>query len=174
MSNENMQKVKAAMEAHAKVQMAGNLQEAVSINYESYEGNTYEGTVVFKKPTMGDWMRIGAIKADLLRKAGVTDMELVDDTVQLMAHAMATLTVVVIKRPPWFANLEEMTESDVIYHVYGKYMVWADSFRKPVQGAAAADSKDSEGAEFMDASKAPIRRDSADRPENTVDDGRAD
>lgn len=161
-NSENMEKVRAAMAAHAKAQLAGDLKDGVSIDYTSLEGNQYQGVVVFKKPNMGDYMRMGAIKADYLKKAGVTDLSLVDKSVQFMAHAMATLTVVAIKRPAWLLKLEEVTEPDVIYHVFAKYEEWEDSFRKRVSGVASADSEDSEGTEALDASEAPVRGNTAD------------
>lgn len=173
MNEENMEKVRKAMEMQKMVQSAGNLNEGVPIKYTSYEGNLYEGVVVFKKPTMADYMKMGAIKAEIFKEAGVTELSLVDESVKFMAHSMATLSVVAIKRPEWLLDLQAVKESDVIYHVYGKYEVWENSFRKPIQGTKVGDTASTEGAEPVDASEASVRGDSTDRPENSSDDGRA-
>lgn len=143
-NEENMEKVREAMAARDTVRAGNNAEGVVPIEFTSEEGNLYRGTVVFKRPSMSDLMRAGGIKSEYLRTAGVRDVRLVDETVKIMAHVMATLSIVLVKRPEWLLNLEEVQEADVLYHVYGKFEEWQDSFRKPLPKEPAGDSDPSD------------------------------
>lgn len=145
-NEEAMDEVRRTMEAHKKAVAGSELKEGEYIDFISTEGNVYEGTVVFKKPSMADFMRMGAIKSEILRRAGVKELALLDPTVDFMAHVLSTLEVVLFKRPEWLLKLEQVNESDVLYHVYGRYQTWADSFRQPVPTRATEDSKTAAGA----------------------------
>lgn len=143
---ENMEKIKESMRVAEQTRQGGNLTEGELFDFESLEGNKYKGYIVFKKPNMGDMMRMGAIKADFLKLAGVSDIKLVDEGILFMAHVMATLEVVAIKRPDWFMKLREIEEPELLYHVFGRYQTWENSFRKDLRTTTSGDSKDTEGA----------------------------
>ncbi len=130
-NKDNMDKVKELMANAEKVRLGGDLQTGVPIDYTSLCGKRYEGTVVFKKPTMQDYMKMGATKSEYFRRAGVIDINLVDNSIKEMAQIMATLSTVIVKRPEWLLDLESIEEPDVLMHVYYKYEEWEDSFRKP-------------------------------------------
>lgn len=141
-NKENMDKVRE-MIANAQaeeIRLGGKLQTGVPIDYTSAFGKRYTGTVIFKRPTMQDYMRMGALKSEYLRRAGVVDIKLVDATVKEMAQVMATLSTVVVKCPEWLVDLEKIEEADVLYHVYDKYDEWENSFRKPSEGEPTGDS----------------------------------
>lgn len=130
---ENLAEVRAAMEAKEvrdQIRAGGDATEGVPINYTSVFGNTYKGFVVFKRPDMLDMMKMGGKKSQLFSEAGVTNLELVDDTIRVMAHVIATLSVVLVKRPEWLLDLNAVKEPDVLYHIFAKYEEWENSFRK--------------------------------------------
>lgn len=158
---ENMEKVRQAMRMAEKTRQGGELTEGEKIDFESLEGNIYKGYIVFKKPNMGAMMKMGAKKAELLKKAGVTDLKLVDEGVMFMAHVMATLEVVCVKRPDWFMDLEAIEEPELLYHVFGRYQTWENSFRKDLRGKPADDSTDGVGEKAVDSSEVRVQRDSA-------------
>jgi hypothetical protein len=139
-NEENMAKVKALMEQAQQVNVGSELQNGVDIDFTSADGNVYRGKVVFKRPSVMDYMKMGALKSEIFRLAGVKDLNLVDPTVKFMAHVIATLKTVVVKRPEWMLDIDNMQEPEVLYHVYGKYEVWEDSFRKPDAGESEGDS----------------------------------
>jgi len=128
---ENMEIVKKLMENAEQVRLGSEAQEGIRIDYMSLYGNKYEGTVVFKRPSMKDYMRMGALKSEYLRLNGVVNINLVDSSIKEMAQVMATLTVLLVKRPEWLMKLEEVEELDMLFHVFAKYEVWENSFRKP-------------------------------------------
>jgi len=149
-NKENMEKVSALMAKAAQVKLGGELKVGVYINYTSDFGTVYEGNVIFKRPTMNDYMKMGAIKSEYLRKAGVVELSLVDNLLKFMAHVMGTLSVVIVKCPEWLKNMEKIQESDVLYHVFGKYEEWEKSFRKLPAESIPADSEFTAGAENLD------------------------
>jgi len=149
-NKENMEVVKNLIEQADRTRLAGDIKEGVHIDYTSADNNQYTGLVVFKRPTMKDFMRMGAIKSEILRLSGVVDVKFVDDSIKQMALVMATLKVVVVKYPEWLAKLDDIEEPDLLFHVYDKYEEWLDSFRKPSEGELKRDSESSERKETVD------------------------
>ncbi len=137
-------------EIRENIAAGGKFNEAEVLDFESAEGNVYKGVLVFKKPTMADLMRIGGLKSEILRTAGVQDARLVDNDILFTAHMLATLEVVLVKRPEFLLNLNQVKESDLIFHVYGKYQVWEASFRKEFRDASETDRPASEREEALD------------------------
>jgi hypothetical protein len=158
----NKAKILESMRVAEQVRQGGNLTEGELIDFESLEGNMYKGYIVFKKPTMGEMMQMGAKKSELLKKAGVTVIALVDDSIQFMAHVMATLEVACVKRPDWFLKLEEITEPEILYHVYARYQKWENSFRRDLPAPTTDDNKDAVGAEAVDTPAIRVQGDSTD------------
>ncbi len=150
-NEQNMAQIREAManQTADQVRQGGDLEHAVPIDYTSYFGNKFVGTVVFKKPNMADYMKMGGIKSEYLRLGGVQDIKLVDESVKFMAHVLATLSVVLVKRPEWLLDLAKVEEPDVLYHIFDKFEEWENSFRKSVQGTTTPDSQASEGAEAV-------------------------
>jgi arabinogalactan endo-1,4-beta-galactosidase len=161
-NEENMDAVKAAMTAHQQVQLAGNLKEGVPIDFTSLEGNRYTGVIVFKKPDMFDFMKMGARKSEILRMAGVKDLYLVDEPIKYMAHVISTLEIVATKRPEWLLKPTEIKEPELLYHVFGKYSEWENTFRKDLPRVSTDDSEASEGAQAMGTSEVPVSGDTTD------------
>jgi hypothetical protein len=131
----NMALVRKAMEEQKvenlakEVNEGGNAENVITVDFTSAEGNVYKGKIMFKRPTVLEIMRMGGAKSEILREAGVTEIALVDPSVKLMAHAIATLEMVVVKCPEWFLHIRELQDLDIIFHVYGLYEVWENSFR---------------------------------------------
>lgn len=112
-----------------EVNQGGDAENVVTIDYTSDEGLHYEGKILFKRPTVMEVMKMGGRKSEILRNAGVTDLTLVDPSIRMMAQSIATLEVVVVKCPEWLLNLEEVTDLDMLFHIYGRYEGWENSFR---------------------------------------------
>lgn len=166
-NEDNINKVRqmmAAAEAN-NTGLGNKLTSGAVIDFTSEEGNHYTGTIIFRRPGMKDLMRMGGIKSEFLRQAGVRDISLVDNTVKFMAHVMATLSVVIEKCPAWLLDskgnidLGSVHESDLLYHIFSEYEEWENSFRKPVQGTGAGDSGTAESTEAVAASE--VLRESA-------------
>jgi len=146
----NMEKVKELMAKADQIKLGGELKAGVTIDFVSDFGTNFSGNVIFKRPTMGDYVRIGALKSEYLREAGAVDLKLVDNIVKFMAHVMATLSVVVVKCPEWLADIEKAQEPDILYHVYEKYEEWEKSFRKLPAESVPVNSEASTGTENLD------------------------
>lgn len=125
------------MDKADKVNLGSELRTGIPIDYTSEFGNNYKGTFIFKRPSMRDYMRMGGIKSEMLRQAGVVDPKLVDGMIVYLSHVMSTLSVVTLKAPSWVIDdkgkidFEILEEVDVIYHIFAKYEEWENSFRKP-------------------------------------------
>lgn len=151
-NEENMAKVRELMEKSKQINLGSQMTGQVHIDYTSQYGTHYEGIVVFKRPSMQDYMKMGALKAQYLGAYGVVDARLVDTTIKFMAQVMSTLKVVIVKAPEWLIgksgkiDVESVVEPDLLYHLYEKYEEWEDSFRKPVQDELQGDSETSAGA----------------------------
>ena len=153
---ENLAKVREAMNQVKVGQVAdqvanGGAETYVHVfDYTSPSGNEYKGAIEFKRPNMKDIMRIGGLKAQTFADAGITDLELVDSSVRLLGHITAYLKVVVVKSPPWFFNIDEIADMDIIYEVYEAFREWEDSFRRPISETQASNSEQSEDPEALD------------------------
>lgn len=146
----NMEIVKNAMQVRDEVAQGSALTHAVPMDFVSDEGVHYTGVVVFKRPGAMDIMKVGGLKSEFLRMGGARDLSLVDNTVKILAHVMATLSVVLDKRPPWLEDVTQVRDVSVLYEVFDAYDAWERSFRKPIQGDASADSEDSDREEALD------------------------
>jgi hypothetical protein len=142
----NMEKIQEAMKMHAQVAQGGELTHSVPVDFTSSEGRNYKGTVVFGKPTAMDVMKMGGLKSEFLRLGGAKDAQLVDQGIKFLAHVMATLSVVLQKRPEWLADVTKVSDLDLLYHVHDLYEEWESQFRKPVQRAVSDDTETTEGA----------------------------
>lgn len=147
-NEEQMAQVKALMQAQEaanEVSQGDKAKNTVSINYTSDEGNLYEGKIIFKRPNVMETLKMGGRKTQILQQSGVVDRELADDGIMQMATMIATLETVVEKCPEWFIDIEAITDADIIYHVYGEYLLWDFSFRKAGKGTEDGDSKATAG-----------------------------
>lgn len=149
-TEEQKKQAQQAAELALKARAGGELKEGEILDYESLEGNKYEGVLVFKKPTIGDTMRMGALKSEILRTAGIQDTRFVDDDIMLTAQALAELEVVLHKRPECLLNLKAIEEHDLLLHVYGIYRNWLGNFRKDFRKSLPGDSTVSDGTEALD------------------------
>jgi hypothetical protein len=145
-----MAEIKAAMAAKEKADQVNTGDKAryiVPIDFTSLEsGAHYKGKIEFKRPNVFEGMKMGGLKTQILKDAGIVDRELADDGVMFMATAMATLKVVVVRCPEWFIDIEKVADSDLVFHVYGEYLKWNDSFRPNGEGVAEGNSQPSVGA----------------------------
>ncbi|MBE0335119.1 hypothetical protein [Paenibacillus sp. 23TSA30-6] len=140
----------AAVETAQKVQAGGELKEAETLDFTSDEGKHYTGVLVFKKLTMADILKAGAIKSEILREAGVQEIQLVDNDVLFMAHVISFLEVALEKRPECLLKLKEITEAELLFHVYSKYKAWEGTFRKDFRNAPKDNSEATTGKETVD------------------------
>lgn len=141
----NMTKVREMMkqETAESIGLGEKARNEVSIEYVSDMGKRYTGTIVFKRPSVMDYMKMGAAKSEILRNSGVRDLTLVDSGVKLMAQIIGTLKTVVVKSPEWLVRIDSVEDTDLLFHVYGEYQEWERSFRTsaddfPAEGASPA------------------------------------
>lgn len=157
-NEENMARIRALMEQSQQVNMGSANTKDVLIDFTTEFGTHYHGTVVFKRPNMQDYMRIGALKAQYIGQNGSVDLNLVDVQIKLIAHVMSTLKVVVAKAPAWMVvqgriSVEHFQEVDILYHLYAKYEEWENSFRTRVSEELPGDSPTAAGAEDVGTSE---------------------
>lgn len=148
-NEENMETVRELMAQAQAVNLGGNHTEGIPVDFTTEFGTHYTGSVVFKRPTMQDYMKMGALKAQYLGQGGTVNKYLIDDTIKFMAQVMSTLKVVVVRAPAWMIkdkkiSVEHFQEPEILYHLYDLYEQWEDSFRKPVQDELPGDSQATE------------------------------
>lgn len=149
-NEQNLQKVQELRRQHElkeqadKVNLGNGFTSGVHIDYTSVFGTEVKGWVEFKRPSMLEYMQMGGLKSEILRQAGVRDINLVDNQIKFMAHVISTLKTVIVKSPEWLLNIDNVKEPDILYHVYGKYEEWEDSFRKPSESKSEGDSEATE------------------------------
>lgn len=148
-NQENMAKVQELMKNASDLRLGGNATAGVPIDYTSLMNTKFTGTVVFKRPNMLDLMKIGGMKSEILRTAGVKDIKLIDKTVNDMAQVVATLKIVVAKSPEWLLDIDKVEEPDLLWHVFYKYQDWEDTFRKPSEDKPTTDSGTAGGEETV-------------------------
>lgn len=142
---EEMQKLSGIA---AKINQGSRLTKEICVNYVGDNGTKYEGVVVVKRPNVGELIRIGVLKADMIQNQaealgikGRVDLNLIDTTIKLIATWVAELSVVVVQSSPWFANLNEIEDLGLLEHVYRRYTDWLDSFRGGSKFGFEEDSK---------------------------------
>jgi hypothetical protein len=148
-NEDNMKKVQQLMQQAQQVNLGADLKNAVDVDFTSSEGNVYQGRIVFKRPTIMDYMRMGGIKSEILRQSGVVDLKLVDPSVQFMAHVISVLKTLIVKSPEWLLDIDSVQEPELLFHVFSKYEVWDDSFRKPDAGESEGDSATTGSTEIL-------------------------
>lgn len=140
---ENLQKIRAMAEAVQK----GTASAVVPVEYTSFDGTVYEGNVEFKRPNMRDYVTIGVQKGKYIQGqlgGAFVEPAYIDETVKFLAHMMATLDVVMVKRPVWLLDVEAVEDFGLLDHVYGRYQDWIGTFRAGDTDEPAGDSEATE------------------------------
>ena len=94
---EAMAKVRELMAKADQVNLGGDLMAGVDIDFVTDFGTHVKGNVIFKRPTMLDYVKIGALKSEYLREGGAVNLQLVDNSIKYIAQVMSVLRVVVVK-----------------------------------------------------------------------------
>jgi hypothetical protein len=146
-NEEQMAQIRALMETKEKadeVNQGAKATNVVDIDFLSPETDEhYKGKIMFKRPNVMETMKMGGRKTQILKESGVVDRALADPGLMLMAEALATLEVVVVKCPEWFLDFQKSEDIDMIFHVYGQYNLWKFSFRSNGAGTQEGDSQPS-------------------------------
>jgi hypothetical protein len=147
-------------------------------NYEADSGTVYNGTLFFRRPSSMDYIRMGAIKSELLRTFGIRpiveyvpvpgggyeryeSLAHVDNSVKYLAQALAACDVLLTGTvPEWFQNHREIEDTDLIVHVYGRFDEELASFRNGTKRGASPDSEASNNSAPMADSQAVRERES--------------
>ena len=138
---ENLAKIRALGD---QVKAGTENTHTIEIDYEATRGVKYTGTVVVKRPNMGDYMKMGVRKGQIIkRNIGDDDlpMSYIDETIKYLAQVLSTLEVVVLKRPEWLLKPEDCEDFDVLDHIYRRYERWLANFRDDVSEDENGDSK---------------------------------
>lgn len=147
MREENLQKIRKLRETADVVGQGSKHTNVLTIDYVSEEtGIRYEGKIQVHRPNIKEYMKMGALKGYYLKQFMPTDMyvdpEYIDNTIKVLAQALATVKVVVDKCPEWLLRPEESTDMGIIFHVFHTYNAWLDSFRRDNLGENTGDSQD--------------------------------
>lgn len=137
----------------------------VGIEYEADSGVTYSGTLFFRRPSSMDYIRMGAIKSELLRTFGirpiveyvptpqggfdrVESMAHVDNSVKYLAQAIAACDVLITGQvPAWFQNHRELEDTDLVVYVYRRFDEELTSFRSGAKRGTSSNSEIGNDAE---------------------------
>jgi len=124
-----------------------------SIKYHSkiYK-KTFEGTFVSKKMSIGDHLKIGIIKSDLL-EGKCHDLETgkgVPKEVDQLAEMIAICRVVLIRKPDWFNDTLTLRDTNVLFAVCREVDSYESSFRpfdeEDATEAHQGEAEESEGS----------------------------
>lgn len=131
---------KAEVEKKANLIQQGNKAHIhVTIDYQADSGTEYKGTVIFRRPSSMDYLRVGAHKSDMIRLMGIRpiidqetgreSMAHVDQTILYVFQAIATMKVLLVESPDWFKDYENSQDPDMVVHVYNRFESELLSFR---------------------------------------------
>lgn len=97
-----------------------------SIDVKVQSGERFEGTFTVHRPTIGEMIKIGNNEARELE--GLNNVDMMTNG---LARMVATLDVVIDKKPLWWKP-RELRDLEVIQEVYQKYIDFLAEFqRKP-------------------------------------------
>lgn len=161
-NTENMAVVRNMMEQTARaneVKLGADLEKGVPIDFVSAYGTQYKGTIVFRRPTSMDFIKMGALKSRILGSFGIVDLRLVDATVKHLAQCMAVIKTVTVQAPIWLltddgkVDVETIKEFDLLYHIFEKYEDWDESFRTGHTAESQGDGETAGRTEDVDATE---------------------
>lgn len=135
MDNNREQNLEKIRELGEKVALGSDNTYSIDVDLVVERGEHYVGTIVFKRPNMNDYLKMGVLKGQLIKKKlGELDLPLdyIDDTIKFVAQMLSSFEVVVVSRPKWFAKPEECVDFDLLYYIYGRYEAWLNNFRADV------------------------------------------
>lgn len=131
----------------------------VEVDYEADSGERYVGTVYFRRPSSMDYIRMGAVKSEILRSFGVRpiieyvplptggmerveSMAHIDNSIKYLAQAIAACDVLLTGQiPVWFQNHRDLEDSDLVIYVYRRFDEELLSFRTGANGSPATNSQ---------------------------------
>lgn len=136
-----------------KIGLGSNQKHEILVDFTDSFGENFKGKIVVKRPNMGDYLKIGAIKARYLKQAvdvdPVTkqpiyaDPAYIDGDIKTVAQIIATFKVVVTKAPSWFSDPQKINDFRLLDIVYTEYEVWLNSFRRSDKDEPEGDSEKS-------------------------------
>jgi hypothetical protein len=104
-----------------------------------FEINKKKEQFTAKLPTVRDTLQIMANARKIVSGVGLSNGE--DSLLEQLALEIATLDVVLVKRPKWLSTFLDLTDWDVIHELYGKVAEWQNSFRQ----LSEVDTDDNQG-----------------------------
>jgi hypothetical protein len=130
------------VELGKEIRQGGSKTFNLEFVYIQEDGSTLSGNFVFKRPNVGEYIRIGVEKAKYLKKhiakyyqdsqeeeSFVIGVEDIDPTIRVLAEMMATLKIVSIEYPKWFKDPESLEDVSIIYRLYEEYNQLLINFR---------------------------------------------
>lgn len=141
---ENQQERQKAKELQviADQMMAGN-DDTLTYELDLIVGQrNFKGQFVFRRPSVYEQARIGLRVAEMLSAAdkdGYMHRLYTDVYHENLVMMVATLEVVVAEHPKWW-DLESVRDDDLVGTLYGRYKVWQNGFRRPIQPEPAGDA----------------------------------
>ena len=155
-NEDSLAKIRNLRETANEVMEGDKLSYTFKVDYTSKNsGDHYEGVVVLKRLHVGDYLRQGGLKSEILRSAGVRDLRLVDPPVLATAQVLASLKIGIIKAPDWLVmdKLDKFRDPDVLWHIFDAYEKWQDSFRPRSAEESEGDSEPSSAPADVGASE---------------------
>ena len=138
MMDEREKTLEKIRELGDKVTQGKDYTTTIDVDFTSVSGKNYKGRIVLRRPAMIDYMKMGAIKASLLKipvdydenqRPIYPDMDFIDESVKFLSHIISVFKVLTVKCPEWFLYPEKIEDFDVLNHVFERYEKWLGNFR---------------------------------------------
>lgn len=100
--------------------------DAQTLEFE-FKINGKNEQFVAKLPTVRDTFMIMANARKIVAGVGLAQGD--DPILEQLAIEIATLDVMLVKRPKWLSSFMDLTDWDTVHEIYRKVLEWQNSFR---------------------------------------------
>ena len=118
---------------------------------ETFEGKTLKGSFTNRCLSTFDQIQVGVVRAQL---CGNVPIDALDNQAWKLAERIAHMTLSLVKRPKWAAELGDLMDPLIIEKLYAEVASHEARFRRP-QSDPGADQKAPEDADGADGDSAP-------------------
>lgn len=112
--------------------------DAQTLEFE-FKINGKKEQFVAKLPTVRDTFIIMANARKIVSGVGLAQGD--DPILEQLAIEIATLDVMLVKRPEWLSSFMDLTDWDTVHDIYRRVLEWQNSFRS----VSETDTDDSTG-----------------------------
>lgn len=121
-----------------------NREYSFVFDYQDFKGRRYRDRFTNQILSPNQEIQVGVLKAQLL---GRVPYDSIDVYVRELSHRISHLTVSLIKRPKWAAELGDLLDTKIIHKLYEEVMAHEATFRRsePDKEESAGSTEDDLG-----------------------------